>query len=69
MNNLKTIMEKRDCPIKELAEHLGMTRQGLERYITGRAYPNVMLALKIADYLNTDISEIWDYKDIPAPDV
>lgn len=69
MNNLKSIMEKRDCPIKELAAHLGMTRQGMERYVTGRAYPNVMLALKISDYLNTDISEIWDYKDIPAPDV
>lgn len=56
---LKIIMNDKDVTRKELAAHLHLTRQALERYING-ATPNVIYSIKIADYLGVDVKEIWN---------
>lgn len=57
--NLKQIMHWKYISRKELAAHLGMTPQALSNIWNGKRIPDVITAMKIAKYIDEDISNIW----------
>lgn len=56
------VQEKRtqlDITQQELAEAIGVTRQTISAIEKGRYTPSVALALKIADYFDTTVEELF----------
>ena len=45
----------------DLAEKIGMSRQGLNNYISGRWAVPTQVKIKIAEALGVDSSAIWDF--------
>lgn len=61
-NNLKVWRAKKDITQKELAKKVEVSRQTINAIETGRYNPSLELALKISDYFNTEVEEIFKLK-------
>jgi putative transcriptional regulator len=55
---LKAEREKRELGMKEVAEHLGISRTYYGQIENGRRRPGGKLALKISDFFGVDIRKI-----------
>lgn len=54
-NRLKTSRKSKGIPQTKIADKIGITRQSMGNYETGRQYPTVEILIKIADYLGCSI--------------
>lgn len=62
--NLKSIMWYRSVNKSDIAKLLGFSnKRSTEDYILGRSIPRLDYALKIADYLDVDVRDIWRFED------
>lgn len=62
-NNLKTILMLQNKTQKELSEATGITRCAISRYISGERNPNGINMIKIANYLDLDVQDVWGVDD------
>lgn len=61
-NQVKKFRKKQNITQAELAEEVGVSRQTINAIETGRYDPSLELALKIADFFNTDVEKIFKIK-------
>lgn len=47
---------------KELAEHVGVSKQTIFVMEKNKYSPSLLLAFRIANYFNTDVTDIFHYK-------
>jgi len=59
---VKVLCRERALKLVDLANMIGMTRQGLNNYISGMWGVPTQIKLKIAEALGVDSSVIWDLK-------
>lgn len=61
---IQKLREERNISIKKLSEKTGIRKEYLKKIEIGNAYGIMLNAhiVKIAKVLNTDLSEIFDYK-------
>ena len=59
---VKVLCRERALKLVDLADKIGMTRQGLNNYISGRWAVPTQIKIKIAEALEVDSSVIWDLK-------
>ncbi len=57
-NNLKERRLELKLTQKEVAEKLGLAEQVYQKYEYGML-PNVLIAIRIAEMLNTSVEELW----------
>lgn len=48
---------------KELAEYMGVTKQTMSGWVTGRTIPPLEKAFIIAEYLGCKVDDLWKYKN------
>jgi putative transcriptional regulator len=48
---------------KELAEYMGVSKQTVNGWVTGRVIPPMEKGFVIAQYLDTTVDELWIYKE------
>lgn len=58
---LGMILAERKCDIEELSEETGIGISTLYKYMRDSMQPNLLNAIKIADYLQCSIEDIWSY--------
>lgn len=59
-NNLKRCrLDHNETPQQELADAIGVTRQTIYAIEKGKFVPSTLLALKIADYFDKSVEEIF----------
>lgn len=58
-NKLKLLRVTRDLTQEELAEALGVTRHTIMAIENGRYLPSIALALRVAQYFNRPLEEIF----------
>lgn len=76
MKNLKLLRKLKGASQKDVADYLGMTQSGYQRYETGTREPPVDILKRLADYFGVSVSELvsdspspqWLSFDQPAPD-
>lgn len=44
---------------KQVAKEIGIAKNAYQRYEQGKVIPNVVMAIKIAKSLNTDVENLW----------
>ena len=59
---VKVLCRERALKQVDLARMIGLTRQGLNNYISGRWNPPTQIKIKIAAALKVDSSVIWDLR-------
>ena len=57
-NNLQSIRKRRGLTQKELGEKIGLTREAIASYETGRAHLMIITLLDLADVLRVKVNEI-----------
>ena len=55
---LKVARVRADLKVKEVCEKLGISRNQLYKYETGRCVPNVDVAFKLVGLYNVDINNV-----------
>ena len=58
-NELKVLRAKEDITQKELATEMDVSRQTINAIETGKYDPSLELALKLAEYFETSVEEIF----------
>lgn len=58
-NQLKKFREEKDITQAELAEEVGVSRQTINAIETGKYDPSLELALKIADFFDAEVEDIF----------
>jgi len=58
-NKLRIAREKVKLSQAEFAKEIGVSRQTIHAVETGKFYPSVLLALKIALFLNVKVEDIF----------
>ena len=58
-NRLKVHRAKKDLTQKELAKQMDVSRQTINAIETGKYDPSLELALKLAEYFDTSVEEIF----------
>jgi putative transcriptional regulator len=58
-NELKVFRAKKDITQKELAEEMDVSRQTINAIETGKYDPSLELALKLAEYFETSVEEVF----------
>lgn len=58
-NQLKKFRKKEDITQAQLAEEVGVSRQTVNAIETGKYDPSLELALKMADFFDTEVEEIF----------
>ncbi len=58
-NELKVFRAKKDITQKELATEMDVSRQTINAIETGKYDPSLELALKLAEYFETSVEEIF----------
>ena len=58
-NNLRALMKEKGVKTRDLANELGYTVGMISHYKTGKTYPYVDIACKIARYLGVKVEDIW----------
>lgn len=61
------LMELNDLTIRTFAEGIGMTPEAVRKLISGR-FPSVENLIKIARFLNTDVSTLLGERELPSPE-
>lgn len=56
--NLKWVMDVRNVNQKQLAEVLGIARETVNSYVSGKRTPDLEKLVKIANYLNVSIDDL-----------
>ena len=65
--NIKRLRESANMTQETMAENLGVTRQAVSNWETGRTQPDIDMLHKISALFNTDINEIiYGMKQTPA---
>jgi putative transcriptional regulator len=59
-NELKVFRAKKDITQKELATEMDVSRQTINAIETGKYNPSLELALKLAEYFETSVEEIFN---------
>lgn len=59
MNNIRKYRNDKNITQKELANKLGITQQMMSNYEKGYSTPNINLAKKIANELDSDVENIF----------
>lgn len=62
-NGLKVERAKKDITQKELAEEMDVSRQTINAIETGKYNPSLELALKIAEFFETTVEEIFELEN------
>lgn len=57
--DLDLIMKRKRIENKDLANHLGVTRDSIVKYRSGIRVPSIWNCIKIARFLGIDIENIW----------
>lgn len=57
---IRSLIRAKNWKQSELAEKIGMSRQGLNNYISGRFAIPTQIKVKIAEALEVDSAVIWD---------
>lgn len=52
---LNHLLEERNVTQQMLADHLGVTRQSISKYIHGQTVPDIYTAQRIADYFHVSV--------------
>lgn len=63
MKNLIFLREQNNTTQKQLAEYLGMTRQGYAHYEQGDREPDPTTLIKLADYFNVTVDYLLGRED------
>lgn len=61
-NNIKYLRARKDMTQEELANLTGCTRQTINAIEKNKYSPSLILAFKIAEILESDITEVFIYK-------
>ena len=64
-NRLEEIRKKQGIKQEELAEALEVSRQTIGSLENGRYNPSILLAFKIARYINITIEDMFIYEEEP----
>lgn len=56
---LRYYLNLRNVKLRDMAKELDIPAATISRYATGKMYPSVYIAIKIADYLGAEIGDIW----------
>ena len=59
-NQLKMVLEHKNITQKDLADSVDSTQAAISHYIKGNRIPNGITMLKIANFLNLDVRDIWE---------
>jgi putative transcriptional regulator len=62
-NELKVFRAKKDLTQKELATEMDVSRQTINAIETGKYNPSLELALKLAEYFETSVEEIFSLEE------
>ena len=62
-NNLKTILMLQNKTQRDVSEATGITECAISRYISGERNPNGANMIKIANYLDLDVQDVWGVGD------
>lgn len=62
-NDLKVFRAKKDITQKQLAVELEVSRQTINAIETGKYSPSLELALKIAEFFDSDVEEIFQLQE------
>ena len=62
-NKVKKLRERQGLTQKELGEHVNVSRQAINAVETGKYDPSLWLAYRLAQYFNTTIEAIFDFKE------
>ncbi|WP_414836978.1 helix-turn-helix transcriptional regulator [Candidatus Nanohalococcus occultus] len=62
-NKLKVYRAEKDITQKELAVKMDVSRQTINAIETGKYSPSLELALKIAEFFDTDLENIFWYEN------
>lgn len=62
-NHLKKFRKQKDITQAELAEEVGVSRQTINAIETGKYDPSLELALKIADFFDIEVEEVFQLED------
>lgn len=57
---LKKLREERGLSQKEIAKKIGVSRETISAYETGRAKPSLDVALKLAKILKVSVEELFN---------
>ncbi len=57
---VKILLKERAMKQTDLADKIGMSRQGLHNYLRGFWVTPTQIKIKVAEALNVDSSVIWD---------
>lgn len=59
--HLKTILENRGMSQAFLARKMGVSTQTMNAWVADRAVPSMKLAYKVAEFLECEVTDIWEY--------
>ena len=62
-NSLKEYRKEKDITQAELAKELDVSRQTVNAIETGKYDPSLELALKTAEFFDTEVEEIFELSD------
>jgi putative transcriptional regulator len=62
-NTIRVERAKQNMTQGELAEAIGVSRQTIHAIETGKFAPSVITALKISQFFNTSVQEIFQLED------
>lgn len=62
-NQLKVFRAKHDLTQEELAIEVGVSRQTINAIETGKYNPSLELALKLADYFDVRVEDVFSLRD------
>lgn len=62
-NQVKKFRKEKDITQAQLAEEVGVSRQTINAIETGKYDPSLELALKIADYFETQVEKIFSLEE------
>lgn len=62
LNNVQQFRKQQKITQEEFAEAIGVTRQTIISIEKGNYTPSVLLALKIAEYFNVPVGDVFSYK-------
>ncbi|MFB6241404.1 MAG: helix-turn-helix transcriptional regulator [Candidatus Nanosalina sp.] len=62
-NQLKVFRAEEDITQKQLAEEVGVSRQTVNAIETGKYDPSLELALKIAQFFDAEVEEVFSLED------
>ena len=58
---LQTIMNRKWVTQEELARRINSSQQMISRYLTGQSVPSALTLKKIADALDCNVNDLYDY--------